>query len=99
MKRNINKAKRKFLICIGLMSFLVLLNKTGFAQNDSTASTPAVEAPVKQKPAKNTFHSVCIPVPLPVEFIRNMIHSVNENMGYFLMKSVRTVYDVLPCME
>lgn len=60
MKKNINNAKRKFLICIPLLSFLLFLNNNGFAQNDSTSSAPEVEAPVKQKPVKNTFHSVWI---------------------------------------
>jgi hypothetical protein len=109
MKRNINKAKRKFLICIGLMSFLVLLNKTGFAQNDSTASTPAVEAPVKQKPAKNTFHSVWIiddqsvMVPIKGTFEADIQHrfgtvtnGVKDLFGIYASANMRIGFSYVP---
>lgn len=38
----------------------ILSNITGFAQKDSTASGNIMDAPVRQKPVKNTFQSVWI---------------------------------------
>ncbi len=64
MKRIINKSKSRPAFGICLIACILLLNSTGFAQEDSTAvsttATEETEAPVKQKPVKNTFQSVWI---------------------------------------
>jgi Membrane bound beta barrel domain (DUF5777) len=60
MKSNIKKAKRELRFCAYLIALLLLVNSTGFAQDDSTAAATTVAAPVRHKPVKNTFRSVWI---------------------------------------
>ena len=60
MKSNINNPKRHLIFCAYLMGLLLLLNNTGFAQDDSTAAATKIDAPVKKKPVKNTFQNVWI---------------------------------------
>ena len=57
MKSFINKTKRSLISGVCLTAALLIVNSTGYAQNDSTAATTKAAAPAKPRPVKNTFQA------------------------------------------
>src|ERR1017187_582445 len=109
MKRNINKVKWLLPFCVYLTGLLLLLNNKSFAQNDSTAAATTIEAPVKQKPVKNTFQSVwmiddqTVMVPIKGTFEMDIQHrfgtvqnGIKDLFGIYASANMRLGFNYAP---